>query len=170
MEQLNDGKIINIDELQAELNEPTEMQSQNKGFFDDIDIDEDENQETEDYTEDPDENSADIADMEDIVLTYVDSFSFMMADLFSSFTGQNPERYLPAELQRKQLAGAIIKAFPRAEMSPGWALVFAIIMTYGPVSLKAFNDFKQKRNESKSINHTPWDERDRQNDFAQTTN
>ncbi len=149
-------KDITEDDIIEELNEPLE-DTGGQDFFEDI----------EDETEqDPfaDENEAVPEVAFDSIKVFVDSFSSLLAEMFSAFTGQESKRYMPSNQQRKQLSKAIVQAFPRVSMSPGMALIIAFAMTYGPITARAIKDYRHAK--SSDDNNTGY-ERNRQDNIIE---
>ncbi len=104
----------------------------------------------------------------DAVNSVVTSFSSMLASMLSALTDQPAKRYMPPAQQRRNLAKAIIDAFPRVSMSPAMALMFAIVITYAPVGVTAVQDIKQKKireNEEGTVRIDTRDQRNGENNI-----
>ena len=133
---------VDTDIFAEELNEEPEQ-------FDTDDIFAGE--ESGDMFSDPDEVQVEQRLDVEAVTGIVNSFSSMLAGMLSAMTDQPVNRYMPPAQQRRNLAKAVVDAFPQVQMSPVTALIFAFVMTYAPVGVMAAQDYKQKKKLEKNI-------------------
>lgn len=88
------------------------------------------------------------------VASFFEAVNNTIASIISGFTGLDESRYKPAKTQNQILAKTFVKAFPEMKVSPKFALIVVVIVTYGPILGKAANDIKEfKENETSSNVH-----------------
>lgn len=106
----------------------------------------------------------------DAVNVFVDTFTSMIASFFSALTEQSAQRYTPPAQQRRSLSKAIIEAFPSVQLNPATALVFAVVMTYAPITVNLVKDVKAKNNinnEKNANDNSPRYKRNGQNNIPE---
>ncbi len=157
--------IPDIDEqiFAEEMNEPVEE------FPVDDFFSEDENNDSDDLF---DSEKTEVVQRLDIVSinVFVDTFCGMIAGFFSAVTSQPAQKYNPPAQQRRSLSKAIVEAFPAVQMNPATALVFAIVMTYAPITVNLIKDIKAKKNiedEKNSNDNSFGNQRDGKDDFSE---
>jgi len=106
----------------------------------------------------------------DAVNVFVDTFTSMVASFCAALTEQPAQRYTPPAQQRRSLSKAIIDAFPSVQLNPATALVFAVVMTYAPITVNLIKDVKAKNNienEKNANDNSSRNERNGQNNIPE---
>lgn len=151
--------MSNLKDLNSFLNQDIEdipdidTDSFDDDLFDDDGNIEDATEEKDDLFDDEDTNPPVISKSSVFdVASFFSAVNDTLASIIAGFTGMDESRYKPSKTQNDMLAKTFVKAFPEIKVSPKFALIIVVIVTYGPIVGKAVKDSKEIQENETSPN------------------